>query len=481
MASNTSLNAKNLEALGAARLAELLIEMSTGNAAAKRRLRLELTGAQSPAGLAREVRKRLSTIARSRSFVDWQGIKALAADLDTQRRAIVDMVAKADPGEALELLWRFMALANAVFARCDDSNGTVGCVFQQACADLGPLAVAAKPASTALADQVYDGVTANDYGQYDGLIGLLAPTLGPTGLNHLKARIVALSKRPVPRPANEKRVTIGWGSGGPLYADDMEEHARIRTVQRALMDIADAQGDVDSFIAQYDEKTRKVPRIAAEIAQRLLAAGRAEEALRILDAAEHGKSSDWNWRDFVWEDSRIAVLDTLGRADEAQAMRWDCFHQSLSLPHLREYLKRLPDFDAFEAEEKALDHAEAAPNLAQALYVLISWPALDRAAGLAIRRAEALDGNQYEILPRVAEALAAKHPLAATVLLRALIDFSLTQARSSRYKHAARQLLDCASLAARIADFGAFESHDAYAARLRREHGRKSSFWGLIP
>lgn len=47
MASKKTLNAKNLEALGAQRLAELLIEISTGDAAAKRRLRLELAGAES--------------------------------------------------------------------------------------------------------------------------------------------------------------------------------------------------------------------------------------------------------------------------------------------------------------------------------------------------------------------------------------------------------------------------------------------------
>jgi len=74
MAAKTSLNAKNLEAPGAELLAELLIEISTGNAVAKRRLRLELAGARSPSELAKEVRKRLTVIARSRSFVDWQGI-----------------------------------------------------------------------------------------------------------------------------------------------------------------------------------------------------------------------------------------------------------------------------------------------------------------------------------------------------------------------------------------------------------------------
>jgi hypothetical protein len=90
MAAKTALSAKNLEKLGAERLAELLIEISTGNAAARRRLRLELAGAQSPAELAKEVRRRLATIARSRSFVDWRGIRLLADDLETQRLAIVD-------------------------------------------------------------------------------------------------------------------------------------------------------------------------------------------------------------------------------------------------------------------------------------------------------------------------------------------------------------------------------------------------------
>jgi len=82
VASKKTLNAKNLEAPGAHRLAELLIEISTGDAAAKRRLRLELAGAQRPAEVGREVRKQLATIGRSRSFVDWHKRKALVDDLE---------------------------------------------------------------------------------------------------------------------------------------------------------------------------------------------------------------------------------------------------------------------------------------------------------------------------------------------------------------------------------------------------------------
>jgi hypothetical protein len=56
MGSKKALNESNLAALGAKRLAELLIEISTGNAAAKRHLRLELAGNESPGELVPGIR-----------------------------------------------------------------------------------------------------------------------------------------------------------------------------------------------------------------------------------------------------------------------------------------------------------------------------------------------------------------------------------------------------------------------------------------
>lgn len=477
MASKKTLNAENLEALGAQRLAELLMDIAEGDAATKRRLRLALTAQRAPETMAAEVRKRLTQIARARSFADWRKVRDLAADLEAQRRAIVDQVAKSDAAEALELMWRFMDLAEAVHERCDDSNGMIGDVFRDACRDLGPLTQAAKPDPVALADRVFTALDENGYGQYDLLIETLSPSLGAKGLDHLKGRFIELSKMPVERPPSEKRKVIGWGTGGPLYEDEIKARSRESTIRLALREIADAQGDVDAFIDQYDEKTRKVPRIAAEMARRLLAANRAEEALQTIEAAEHRRSG---WPDFDWEDARIDVLEALGRGDEAQAARWSCFERALSAEHLRAYLKRLADFDDVEAEERALDYAEHYNSVRQALSFLVSWPALDRAARLVTGRVAELDGDHYEILAPAADALAAKHPLAATLALRAMIAFTLTKARSSRYRHAARHFMECESLAATIKEFGAFETHAAYAARLKAEHGRKSGFWSLI-
>jgi hypothetical protein len=147
---------------------------------------------------------------------------------------------------------------------------------------------------------------------------------------------------------------------------------------------------------------------------------------------------------------------------------------------LREYLKRLPDFDDFDAEQRALAHAEKYVDLLQAVSFLISWPSLDRAARVVTQRAKELNGDHYDIITPAVDSLMGKYPLAATLLLRSMIDFTLIQARFSRYGHAARHLRTCESLAPAIADFAGFETHEDFVARLRREHGRKTGFWSLV-
>lgn len=374
-------------------------------------------------------------------------------------------------------MWRFLALANSVFERCDDSSGTVIGIFHSATNDLGELAKAAHADAKELADHTFQALLENDYGQFDDLVTALSHALGEKGLEHLKQRMVSLSKEPVKKPPEKERREIGWSSSGPIYEDDIAHRHRASVIHLAMKEIADAQGDVDSFIAQYDSQTRKMPKIAAQIARRLLAAGRTKEALQTIEGAEHTRT---DWPDFEWEDARIDVLEALGRGAEAQAVRWSCFERSLSDTHLRAYLKRLPDFEDVEAESRALDYAEKYKDLLQSLSFLASWSALDRAANLVINRAEELNGDHYEVLTPAANALAGKHPLAATLLLRAMIDYSLDQSRTSRYRHAARHLLDCESLASSIPDFGKFETHEAFIDRLRAKHGKKSSFWSLV-
>ncbi|MFT7058630.1 MAG: hypothetical protein ACJASV_001132 [Pseudorhodobacter sp.] len=474
MASKTTLNAKNLEALGAPALAELLMDISTGSAPAKRRLRLALAGEQGPKEAAVEIAKRLAAIARARTMVTWKRRKALAVDLQTQLAAILQQVAPGDRAMAVDLLWRFLGLANSVFDRCDDSSGTIIGIFHEACAQLGEVALDAALPSEGFTGQMLDALLDNGYGQYDELIPLLAPALGKTGLQHLKLRVTALSASPIAVPAKDEWEKVGYGSGGAVYAHDVMERNRISTVDLALRQIADAQGDADAFIARYPADTRRVPKVAAEIAIRLMAAGRAQEALDFLDRAEVDEA---RWVPVEWQDARIDALEALGKTDEAQAFRWHCFTRALSAPHLRGHLKRLPDFDDIEAEDRAMDYASAFPHALLSLSFFMNWPAHDHAAKLILSRHAELDGDHFEILTLAAETLAERYPLAAILVLRAMIDFALTKARPGRYAHIARHLVECAELDARVEDYGSIAPHASFAAWVSDNHSRKTSFW----
>jgi hypothetical protein len=161
-------------------------------------------------------------------------------------------------------MWRFLDLAEPVLNRVDDSNGTVGDVFRAACNDLGAIASAATPDPARLAERVFEAVTRNDYGVLDNLVRAICPALGEAGMAQLKARLTAAQAK---RPATDR-------FDGRSYA-----------LRAALQDIADAEGNVDAYIALVPASARKQPGVAAEIGHRLLKAGRAEEALAALEPA----------------------------------------------------------------------------------------------------------------------------------------------------------------------------------------------------
>src|SRR4051794_14856469 len=468
MASRKTVTLDNLTALGAERLAAILIELAESDAEVKRRLRLELAAQSGGDIIAAEIGKRITALRSARSFIDWQKRRDFVKDLDLQRAMIVDRVAQSRLDLALDLMWRFMDLAEPVLNRVDDSNGSVGDVFRAACEDLGAIAVKAKPDPVSLADRVFAAVIANDYGVFDGLVTIMLPTLGDAGAAHLKDRLT--------RALTDRSTKAG------------KRNYQALVVRSALQALADGQGDVDAYIALVPPEERRMPHQGTEIGLRLLAAGRATEALAVLERARPKRSTAQTARDDdlfptgfpsdnAWEETYIEALEATGKKDEAQRLRWAAFEQRLSANQLRAYLKRLPDFEDVEAEERAMKHALGFRSFSAALGFFTEWPDQARAAQLVLARASEIDGNLYYLLDPAARLIEGKHPLAATLLRRKMIEDTLEGAKSTRYKHAARHLLECQSLAPSIKDFGAFETHEAFVSRLRAEHGRKTGFW----
>ena len=470
MASKKTVALDNLAALGAERLAVILVELADSDAEIKRRLRLELAAQTGGDTVAAEIGKRLAALRSARSFVDWQQRRDFVKSLDLQRTMIVDRVAQTHADLALDLMWRFMDLANPVLNRVDDSNGSVGDVFRAACRDLGAIAANAKPDPVNLADRVFAAVQANDFGVFDGLATVMLPALGEAGATHLKKRLTK-----VLRDRSAKAV-------------DRDHQALVARL--ALQALADGRSDVDAYIALVPLEERRLPFQAAEIGRRLLAAGRAAEALAVLEQAKPKRTAAkgvpdddelyliGHSADDEWEETYIEALEATGKKDEAQRLRWAAFEERLSADRMRAYLRRLPDFDDVEFEERGMKHALGFASFAAALGFFVEWPNQAQAAQLVLTRTSEINGNLYYLLDPAAQLIESKHPLAATLLRRAMIEDTLNGAKSTRYKHAARHLLECQSLAAGIRDFAGFETHEAFVSRLRTQHGRKTGSGG---
>lgn len=441
----TTLNANNLETLGTAKLAALLLELSDGNAAAKRRLRLALAESQSADDAAREVRKRLNAIERSGTFLDSGKRKTLLTELEGHLTSITGSIRSEQPALALALHWELLELSEGLFDRCHDSSGSLSGFFSKVLQALADSLDAAQPQPRATAERLADALEeCNGYGQLDRAVEVLAEALGRQGLEALR----------------QDCMTRG-------AAED----------SRVLLAVADALGDVESYVAAFDAQDLQWPPNAAAVAERLLKAGRAEEALAVVRAVRlEGRA----WMGGVLSDPHIAALDALDRRDEAQQQRWRCFQAELNARHLRHYLQRLPAFEDLEAEDKALDLVQADNDRPGALRFLLAWPDLRRAAALVLNHAESWDGESFALYGPAAEQLEASQPLAATVLLRAMVSFALEMARPKRYRYAAQHLRRCSALADRIDHWQPMLPHEAYVAQLRQRFARRYGFWQLV-
>jgi hypothetical protein len=446
------LDAETLVALGAERLAELVLAQADIDPVFARSVRMELAAKDDAGSLAHEIDRRLKTIRRSRGFVEWDKVRPLARELDQLRQTIAGSLAQTSPSIAVEQMRLLLSLAEPLFERVDDSSGIIGQVFRQAGKDLGRLWGRAHVGDIeTLAAEVLMLIEADGYGVFDELLDVVSPTLGKEGRAALRKLLLA---RQTAASADRRRYDykVGW----------------------LLPKLADLDDDVDAYIATVDP-TRRNPMLNAEVAERLLNHGRAAEALEWIEAPTDRRHNDRELAAL-----KLRVLEALIRSDEAQVQRRSIFERWLDPDALRAWLRALPAFEDFVAEQDALDHVRDRGDPVQALAFLVNWPDLKRAAHLVGERHADMEGRAYDVLRPAAEILAAETPAAATLLYRRLVMAVLDRATSKYYPYAVGDLAAASSLSDRISDDPSLLSHHEWMEELRRTHGRKTGFWSLV-
>jgi tetratricopeptide (TPR) repeat protein len=308
MVAKRKLTIETLSKLGGRRLAELLIAEAAGNRQLTQTLNFAISAEEGPAALETTLRKRMATLAKSRSMLSYDKGRELIAELDGLRTTIVEIIGPQESRLASELLWEFIDLHPSILEHVDDSSGRVGTVFRTACDDLGPLAQRASIEPNALAATVFEKVTNNSYGIYDGLIVSLDAALGGKGRATLRGLLLQQRQKYL---TQDKRAAIAVG----------RYDLTLSCLSLALRDIAKSECDADAFIDSYQGFDPTNPRFASEIALQLLRSGRAEEALVYLDRASPSTENRY-FGQTEWTNARIAVLDALQRVNEAQAHVW---------------------------------------------------------------------------------------------------------------------------------------------------------------
>lgn len=469
MARTPTLTTDKLKDLGADKLAQLVLDEAERNAGFRRQVKAALAGKSGPTAVAKLIDRRLSGLARANSFIEWDKARAFVDDLRSLTDTITSELGPADPALAIDRLLRFIASHEHVFERVDDSSGRIQDVYYQAISATEDLtqSLSATDADL-LPEKIMTALGETTHGYLADVTEAVAPNLPQDSLARWDAD---LKEAIIQRQAEEAaRETDDW------FYSMTSQWAGMRQI------IALARGDLD-LLVEIEAKKQPHMQDTLGIAAQLLEAGRSTEALawvrkpgrRAFGAAENDLSPAR-----VGLEARI--LEATGDQPGAQALRWRCFEATLSADILRAYLRQLPDFEDIDAEDRALALALEQAEPEAALKFFLDWPRHDLAAQLIVEHPHRWDGGDWHILPKVASLLEHDHPLAATILYRALLDNILDRARSKAYGHGAKYLGKLALLADETdpARASAMVDHETYLAKLKTTHPRKSSFWARV-
>ena len=438
--------------LGANRLAEVLVDHAVQDPGLAQALRLALAAQASEVDLTRILTGEVDAMCARRSFWSDGDDQNLAYEIDRIRVAVARDLLPRAARTAADLHLRLIRLHPTITAQVRDSDGVVGSAIEDVVADFG-MACAALPAADRrrLPAEVTALLLADDTGVCRRLIRACKDGLGPEGLAEL-----------------DRLFRAGLDGVGPAGG---AQHRG--TCLQGMAEVADLQGDVDTFI-EVQERAGVQDRAVMPIAERLVGAGRLDEALQRLEQATGGKQ-----RVDGLDDLRAEVLDRLCRVDDAQAVRWGVFLRMLSGTMLDAYLERVPAEARPGVTEKAMAAAREHRD-AYAALSLLSKLAPDAAAELVFRRLQELSGDVDIVLRPASERLAVNHPLAAVLLRRRMADAVLARARTQTYDRVVQDLLATEQIAVQVGEWQDFPTQDSYREEVARQHRTKTTFWARM-
>ncbi len=430
-------------------LVDFLVRLAEHDEAPGERVAL-LAQRDEPLAVAASLEQRLKRFRNGRSFISYAKSGEFARELDAWLDDVEHFLLAPAPDKAWKLIDRFIRSDAKIFERSDDSTGSIGDCFRQACG-LWHRAAAALPADPAWVERVHELHAGNDYGARDAILDEAATLLPEFELRRL-ARIYEQEAR-----------------SGP------DEHERYRSIHAAaaMGQVARALGDAALYERAIRIGSPQPNHLqAADIAEQYLRFGPVERAIEWLTRPEDVEAGH----------ERLELLarahEQLGHREALLDVRRRQCERSLDATLFAAYAALLPAGEQETARQQALERAERSDAPVAACLFLLALGERERAAALVLRGRNRLVAASYGELLAIARRFEQNgHPLPAVACYRALTDQILAAARSKAYGHAKRYVDHLFVLDSQVGDYRDLMTHARYVAHLREHHRRKSGFW----
>jgi hypothetical protein len=418
-----------------------------------------LTLADDPVALSKVLRKRIASLKRGRRFIDYRASFDFACELEAALADIESGLLERSPEHAFDLVDRFLATAESVLNRVDDSGGAVGEVYRQAVLLWLTAAKDWPDANVDWLERIYQLYQQNDYGVLDSLLPNAHLLLTPDQLKQLAWRYENALRKALKSPDQEDKVNL------------IALHSGV-----ALGQIADALHDpalYERSVLIHSPQPNNLQ--MKSICEKYFQYEQPEKAMRYLNQA---------WED-RFEHDRLELLDkvcvTTGDRKQLKEIRSRLFQSERSYASFTRYLEVLDEAEKEKACSSAINQAEQGGNILLSADLLLNLGQTERAQALVLARHQELAECFYDSLLRLAKAFEkADCNLAATACYRALLLDILAQARSKAYGHGVRYFKKLEALAKRINVFKPLPTHHAFVQQLHLAHVRKKSFWARL-
>jgi hypothetical protein len=412
-----------------------------------------------PAAFAKAISKRIQSVKRGRKFIDYYASYSFARGLESITRDIETGLLESSPELAFGLVDKFLATAEKVLERCDDSNGDISGVYSDATLLWLTTASSWSNSKENWLERIYQLNQQNDYGVLDSLLPNSHLLLSNEQLNQLAWRYESELKMAMKAPTEN----------GEFNLLTLKPSVALHSIAEALKD---------------PELYEKATLINSPKPNDLQKKGIAKMYLQFeqVDKALEWLSSPWDSR---FSGDRLRLLDKAhlinGDYENLKQVRYQLYQMLYEYDDFKRYLDILDDTEKQAAREEAIKIAEQAKTFSTDVAMLFALDEAEIAQNLVLNNPIDASNCYYSHLLEFAKQFEiALLPLAEVACYRSLLLDILARAKSKSYGHAVKYYRRLTQLDIEIEDYMVLETHEYFQEQLQLEHGRKKSFWARL-